>query len=541
MRAVRLAMRSLLLVSALAIIVGGCGRAAAPTPTTAPTAAKAPSTPVPAASPTPQPQKGGTLVIGMGTDISKWDIHNCSGMQNLGIQRLVTELLTDHNWQTGQLEPWLAESWESSPDATVWTIHLRKGVKFHDGTPFNAEAVKYNIERLLKIGLAKGSYDMIKSVEVKDEYTVIINTSSFAPFMHLFTYAPSGMISPTQAEKLGWDNYYQAPVGTGPYKFVEHVRGDRSVLVANEEYWGGRPYIDKIIAKPIPEVGARIAALEAGDIQVALSVPPVEVPRLQANPAIEIVRAKPARTVYIGMNNQWGPLKDKRVRQALNYAVDKNAINKSIFNGEAEVSEGLFTSQAFGYTKVGPYEYNPTKARQLLADAGYANGFDVTLVYGPGRYMMDTQVVEAVASYLKDVGVRVKIEQMEWAAYETARRQPLEQNKMQLYFIAWGCVTLDADHGLKIYRPDQWPPKGDTTMFYSNDRVMELYNIGRNTADDSKRLAAYQELSQLVWEDAPALWLYIEPNTHAARKELHGFHVRSDETVWLRDAWLETK
>jgi len=486
-----------------------------------------------------EPRYGGTLVIGMSTDIARWDIHNCSGMQNLGIQRLVTELLTDHQWETGELLPWLAKSWEASEDATTWTIHLQEGVKFHDGTPFDAAAVKYNLERLLEVGLARGSFDMIESIEVADEYTVVIHTTPFAPFMHLLTYAPAGMISPTQAEKLGWDNYYTHPIGTGPYKFVEHVRGDHSLLVANEDYWHGRPYIDRIIAKPIPDTGARIAALEAGDIDVALNVPPIEVPRLEANPDIDILRAVPARTMYVGINNQWGPFRDKRVRQALNYAVDKEAIVNSIFLGEAEISTAPYTRLAFGYTRQEPYEYDPEKAKQLLAEAGYPNGFEVTLTYGPGRYLMDTEVVEAVASYLEEIGLEVFIEPLEWAAFGQERKKPVEENRLQLYFIGWGCVTLDADHALKPFRPDQWPPKSTSPMFYSNDRVLELFWEARSTTDEVKRLACYKEINEILWEEAPIIWLYVQPNIHAKRKEVHEVYVRSDETIWLRNAWIE--
>jgi len=486
-----------------------------------------------------EPQYGGKLIIGMGTDIARWDIHNCSGMQNLGIQRLVTELLTDHHWETGELLPWLAKSWEVSPDATTWTLHLEEGVMFHDTTPFNAEAVKYNLERLLEIGLARGSFDMIESIEAVDEYTVVIHTAPFAPFMHLLTYAPSGMVSPTQVEKLGSDNYYQHPVGTGPYVFVEHIRGDRSRLVANEDYWRGRPYLDEVIAKPIPETAARAAALEAGDIHVALSLPPIYVPMLEANPDTEILRAVPARTCYVGMNNQWGPFKDKRVRQAMNYAIDKHAINESIFLGEAVISTAPMTTLAFGSFPQAIFEYDPAKAKALLAEAGYPDGFEVTLTYSPGRYLMTTEVSEAVASYLMDVGLDVNLKAVEWAAYGKDRRKGVEENPLQLYFLAWGCVTLDADHGFKLYRPDLWPPKSTSPIFYSNDCMLELFNAARAVTDNEDRLMYYEVINKMVWDDAPVIWLYIQPNTHAKREEAHGVYVRSDETIWLREAWLE--
>jgi ABC-type transport system substrate-binding protein len=491
---------------------------------------------VPAAA--QEPKYGGTLVVGIGADIAKWDVHNCSGMIGLGIQRLVTETLTDHHWETGELLPLLAKSWEANEDATTWTIYLQEGVKFHDGTPFNAAAVKYNLDRLLKIGLARGTYDMIKGIEAADEYTVVITTTPFAPFMHLFTYAPSGMISPTQAEALGWDNYYQHPIGTGPYKFVEHIRGVHSRLVANDDYWGGRPYIDEIIAKPITETASRVAALQAGDIQVAIDVPPIDVGMLQADPGIQILRSEPARTCYVGVNNMWGPLKDKRVRQALNYAVDKDAINESLFLGEAQISTAPFTPLAFGYFEQPVYEYNPAKAKSLLAAAGYAGGFEVTITDSPGRFLMSTEVVEAVASYLEAVGLTVRIEQLEWAKYGTERRKPVGENQLQLFFIAWGCVTLDADHGLKVFRPDQWPPTSDSPLFYTSEGVMDLFDQARSTAVDEERLTAYEQLTALLWDDAPVIWLYIQPNTHAARVEVHGVQVRSDETIWLDGAWI---
>lgn len=483
-------------------------------------------------------QYGGTLVVGMGVDTPRWDIHRATGMQGLGVQRLVTENLTDLHWETGELLPNLAESWEASRDATTWTIRLRRGVQFHDGTPFDAEAVKFNLERVLDVGVAKGSFDMIERIEVKDAHTVMLYTTPFAPLMRLFAYAPSGIASPTQIKKLGSDSYFRQPIGTGPYTFVEHARGERSVLMANGRYWGGRPYINRVIMRVVPDIGARVAALEAGDLDVAYDVPPTETRRLEANPGIRIVRGRTARTVYVGINTQYGPLREKRVRQALNYAVDKEAILKGIYLGEGRVSDAPFTNIAFGHAAMPVYRHDPARAKALLTEAGYPDGFEITLTYAPGRYSMDTQLVEAVAAYLRAVGVRVKIQAVEWATFGRMRTAPLEESKIQLYLLAFGNAPLDADHGLKPLRPDQFPPESDNPTFYDNPRFMPLHMQARSTTDTAKRQRLYKELIRMVWDDAPWIFLIVQPNIHAARKRAQGVYIRSDETIWLHKAWI---
>lgn len=485
------------------------------------------------------PKFGGTLSVGIGVDTPRWDIHRVTGMQGLGIQRLVTENLTDLHWETGELLPNLAESWEASKDATSWTVRLRKGVQFHDGTPFDAEAVKFNLERVLDVGVAKGSFDMIQRIEVKDPHTVVFQTTPFAPLMRLFAYAPSGIASPTQIKNLGSDNYFRKPTGTGPYTFVEHIRGDRSVIMANGRYWGGRPYVNRVIMRVVPDIGARIAALEAGDLDVAYDVPPTETRRLEANPAIRIVRGRTARTVYVGINTQYGPLREKRVRQALNHAVDKEAILKGIYLGEGRVSDAPFTNIAFGHAPMPPYKYDTAKAKQLLAEAGYPDGFDVTLTYAPGRYLMDTQLVEAVAAYLRAVGIRARIQAVEWATYGRMRTVRPEESRIQLFLLAFGNAPLDADHGLKPLRPDQVPPEGDSPTFYDNPRFMPLFTQARSTTDAARRQRLYRQLISMVWDDAPWIFLIVQPNTHAVRKRASGVYIRSDETIWLDKAWID--
>mgnify|MGYP001028471359 CR=1 FL=1 len=485
-----------------------------------------------------------TLTISMGMEPPTLDPQKCTGMPNLGIIRLITETLTDADYKTGELIPNLAERWDASPDATTWTLYLKQGVKFHDGTPFNATAVKFTYERMMdpKVGGAVGgAYAMIKSVDIKDTYTVVIKTDPHPPFMRLWWYGPSAIVSPTQVKKLGDVEFTKVMAGTGPYKLVEHVRGSHIKLAANSDYWGGKPKVDTIIVKPITEAGARLMALEAGEVDFVYAVPPADIPRLEANPNIQMIYGIPTRAMHAPLNTQWGPLKDKRVRQALNYAVDKVTMNERLFKGRAQIMDAPINDRSFGYYKAGPYPYDPAKAKQLLKDAGYADGFEVTIRYGKGRWLMGDEVVEALQSYLAAVGVKVKIEALEWAAYRAKEMLPFEKTEAQISFAGLGGVTLDADRSLNELTKAAWPPNGLEGMFYENAKFEELFFKARATADSEARKAYYKEAMQIVWEDAPRIFLYFEPQIYAARKTVQGVGVRHDETIWVKGATVQPK
>ncbi len=499
-----------------------------------------------------QPRSGGTLIVSLGTDVPIFDCVYASGIPNLGIIHLVTQGLTEINPTGGEPKVWpvLATSWEQSPDdPRVWTFHLREGVKFHDGTPFNAEAVKFNIERMINPetkALARSSFVMIESAEVVDEYTVkIITKEPFAALPAQLAYSPMCMNSPAQVQKLGNKDYYTAPIGTGPFKFVHHIKGQEVRLEANEEYWGGRPYLDALIMKPIPETASRLLALEAGEVHVAYHVPPRDAQRYMSDPrlGIEVLTPPQQRRMFVGMNVQWGPFKDVRVRQALNYAVDKQAIIDSIFLGLTKPMDSPMPPTALCYSPVKYYEYNPKKARDLLAEAGYPNGFEVTLHYGPGRYLLDTEVVEAVQSYLADVGVKVKVVPLEWAAYSAMLRKPLEETEIQMFFIGWGLPTLDPELGIGPFGKEAWAP-GLNNMFYSNPELEELILAQRAATDPEERCKIVKRAQEIIMEDAPMIALYYEPQIHAKRKEVHDFVIsvteRIDE-VLIRNTWLETE
>jgi len=547
-RFVRLTALAILLV---AVVVSGCAPAATPAPEPTPTEATPTTQAV--ATPTPQeavPKKGGTLVISLGTDVPIFDSLYSSGIPNLGIILLVAEGLTRIN-PTGadpKVLPVLAESWEPSADGETWTFKLREGVTFHDGTPFNAEAVRFNImDRMLNPdakALAASAFKMIESVEVVDEYTVNITTNGpFAGLPAQLAYSPMAINSPTQVQKLGNEDYHTAPMGTGPFKFVHHIKGQEVLVEANEDYWGGAPYLDAIAMRPIPETASRLMALEAGESHVIYNVPPRDAQRYKDDPSlgIEVLTPPQQRTIFIGMNNKWGPLQDVRVRQALNYAVDQQAIIDNILLGLTQPMDSPLPPACACYQSTKNYAYDPDKAKQLLAEAGYADGFEATLHYGAGRFLLDSEVVEAVQSYLADVGVDVEVIPLEWAAFQATWKKPLEESEIQLFFVGWGNPTVDPDLGTYTYVEASWPP-GLNAMFYSNPDLERLIPAQRAATDPVERCDIVEEIQEIIMEDVPQIFLYYEPQVHAKRTEANDVTISVTEQIdQMHKAWLDTE
>jgi ABC-type transport system substrate-binding protein len=282
-------------------------------------------------------------------------------------------------------------------------------------------------------------------------------------------------------------------------------------------------------------------ALEAGTVDFVYAVPPGDIPRLEKNPDLYLIPGKPTRSMYLVLNTQWGPLKDKRVRQALNYALDKETITERLFKGRADVMDCPIPSHSFGYAKVGPYPYDPTKAKQLLKEAGYPDGFEVTLRYGKGRYIMSDEIAEATQSYFAAVGVKTKIEALDWAALSAKNVAPVEKNDNQMVYLGAGNVQLDFDQTMTDFIKAAWPPVGMTPSFYDNPKFDELHQKGASTTDSEKRKAYYKEAFQIMWDDAPNVFLWFEPAIYAARKTVHEAYVRHDETIWLKEAWIDGK
>lgn len=485
---------------------------------------------------------GGSLVIAQGVDAVTLDSHLVVDAPTFTVTSHIYETLFEYT-PDGKIIPHLAESYTVSPDSLVWTLKLRKGVKFHDGTPLDADAVKFNLERVLNPE-TKSTYkfliDRIKKIEAVDASTVRLSTEKpFAPMLAHLTHGAIAIQSPAAIRKHGKE-YINFPTGTGPFRFKEWVRGDRLVLVKNPDYWGKKPYVNEVIFKPVPEGGARVALVETGAAHAIVRVPPRDAPRLATSKDVEVLNTPSVRTIYIAFNMLKAPFTDLRVRQALNHAVNKSSIVQHILAGVGRPSDAPISPGIFGYRPIMTYAYDPAKAKKLLAEAGYPNGFKTELYCPTGRYLNDIQVCEAVQAQLREVGVDAAIKTMEWAAYLDITKKGPQESVVPMYMLGWGTVTGDADYGLyALFHSSQWTPAGQARNFYKNPKVDELLDRGRNVANPAAREAAYKEAMEIIMKDAPWLFLHAESQLSAVRKNVKGVVVHPIERVMAQAAWIE--
>ncbi|MBT9142612.1 MAG: Glutathione-binding protein GsiB [Dehalococcoidia bacterium] len=478
------------------------------------------------------------LIIGQVSDPTVLDSHHVADVYTATILEHIAETLLKLTPE-GEVVPWLAEKWEVSPDTTEFTLTLRKGIKFHDGESLNAEAVKVNFDRRLdpKAGTALGFLvDPIKAVSVVDEYTVRIETyEPYAPMLSVLTHGTNAILSPA-ALRASWDKPMPKPVATGPFVFKEWLPGERVTLVRNEAYWGELPILEEIVFRIIPEDAARVMALEIGEIHVATLVPTVDVPRLKVDPEIYIEITPGFLIFYLGFNTLMEPFNNRLVRQALNYAVNKEAIVKHVLGGAARVADAPIAPAVFGYHPIMTYEYNPERAKALLAEAGFPDGFETTLYTVP--IGLDWQVA-AVADLFK-VGVRVKIDIMDWPTFLELLALPPEEAVVPMFRLGWSTVTGDADYGLyPLFHSGQWAPVGWNRSFFKNERVDELLEIGRTTADPELRQNAYKEAMEIIMYEAPWLFLHNPAWVTGVRTEVKGLLGHPTRIIDARNAWIE--
>jgi peptide/nickel transport system substrate-binding protein len=438
-----------------------------------------------------------------------------------------------------KLVPGLATSWELVDD-TTWEFKLREGVNFHNGEPFNADTVVAWFERLQTVGDRIQEYnssisqiDSVDSVEKVDEYTVRFNTSIPDPVLPGRLSSYFLLVPPKEfIENNGDRALIEHGVGTGPYRFVEWVKDDHLTLEANPDYWGGEPAIKRIEFRPVPEPSSRVAALQAGEAQIADAIPPAVTSQIEQDPNLD-VRSVPeaTRTYWLYIDTtEGGPLADQRVRQALNYAVDKQTIIDEILNGQAESTASLVTFQSFGYCDVPEYEYDPEKAKELLAEAGYADGFDVKINYSPGHYLADQEIMQAIGNYLAEVGINVEYVPHEWANFLSLIQ---ERNMPGLHYAGKTNLAIDADYMFAEFQPEKtfgwaYPFQGE---------IQDLYEREHQEMDDSVRADLACQIQHKFRDEAGLLFLWQQNLVFGVSSQLD-WTPRADGFLYAVDmAW----
>lgn len=417
------------------------------------------------------------------------------------------------------IEPALATRWEISPDGLTYRFHLREGVSFQDGTPFNAAAVKFTFDRMLddknpwhNTGPFPLSFffSSINSIDTPDENTVVFTLKEpFSPFLSNLA-TPTGLIvSPEAVKKYGKDAG-RHPVGTGAFRFAEWKANQRVVLTANDAYWDGKPAVKNVVFRPITDGNTRVAEMLSGGIDAMVEVPPDTVKLFaQKSNRFRLYQTTGPHVWYVMLNTQVPPFNDVRVRQAVNYAVNKQSLADNILQGSADVADGPIP-RAFNWAAnkdVAPYPYDPAKARALLKAAG-AEGASLTFyVTEGGSGMLDPiPMATAIQADLKAVGLKVTIQTYEWNTYLSKVNAGLD-NHTQMAEMAW--MTNDPDTlPFLTLRTDAWPKKGGfNSGYYSNPQVDILLQKARLTTDTAARAALYREVQQRVHDDAP--WIFV--------------------------------
>jgi peptide/nickel transport system substrate-binding protein len=461
----------------------------------------------------PESQGDDTFDIAIGIDLDTVDPAQMTTTTVANVIDYSVETLTKLN-KNGGIGPGLAQSWQVSDDGRTMTLRLRAGVTFQDGTPFDARAVKYNLDRVLDTDVKvpqRTPYTVIDTVDVVDGSTVRLNLSEPAPALpSALSWTPSGIISPASVEQEG--NSYTnitRPVGTGPYTFQSFRSGDRVVFQRYDKYWGRKPHYRQVVFRITPEAATRESQLRAGQAEMIILPPVSDLKALQQNPDTEVLIAPSDRTIFIALDTTEPPLNDKRVRQALNYAVDKKALVNNLMFGAAQPLDAPIAPAVDGYCRTGSYDYNPQRARQLLADAGVRN-LSITMGTPTGRYLQDKPAADAIAGNLRDVGVNAQVQTTDWASYLAATAVPVKQQKYDVHMLGWAPAFLDASQQMLEFQTDNHPPAGLATSFYSNKEVDSLAAEAYREVDAQKRDQLYCDALKIVWEDAPWIFGWVQ-------------------------------
>ncbi|MGM0601776.1 MAG: ABC transporter substrate-binding protein [Bacillota bacterium] len=494
------------------------------------------------------PEYGGTLIYAQGADADALDPHMTTLGNSADVIVNVFDGLVRFKSGTTEIEPALATDWEVSDDGLEYVFHLREGVEFHDGTPFNAEAVVFDIERQLDpehpyylegaYPYAGFSLGMIEKVEEVDEYTVKFTLEDpYAPFLKNLAMFATMIASPEAVKEYGED-IFKHPVGTGPFEFVEWVRDDHITLKANEDYWDGRPYLDELIFTVIPNNQTRLLELEEGNIHVMEGLNPTDVERVVESDNLDLLEAPGLNIGYIALHNEKEPFDNKMVRKAMNYAINKEEIAKYLMGGQATPAKGPLSPTIWSYDDtLEGYPYNPEKAKSLLKGAGYGDGFEFTLrtYSAPRAYNpVGSRLATAVQQYLSEVGIKANIEQLEWGTY-------IEEGKAGKHtaaFFGWIADNGDPDNFLNVFFNSA--NQGSTNRaFYTNPKVDDLLEQAQQITDEDKRERIYKQVQGIIVDDAPFVFLNHMKMQIPVRSNVENYVLYPTNNKYFHKVWLD--
>jgi peptide/nickel transport system substrate-binding protein len=497
------------------------------------------------------PVTGGTLIWGRGGDSVNLDLAQATDGESIKAGIQVLENLVIFGKNSMDVEPQLAESWTVSDDGMTWNFKLRRGIKFHDGTPFNAKAVYDSFARIIDKnhpfhGYGKWRYlslslGQVKEIKIIDDYTIVLVTKKpYAPLLNNLALWLCPILSPKAMSEYK-DQIGLHPVGTGPFKFVRWVKDDQIILERNEEYWGEKAKVDKIILKSIPEPSARLMALQSGTVDIADDLDPDSINLVKKDAKLAVIDRPSVNVGYLALNTEKPALKDVRVRQAISHAIDKETLIKTIFQGLAIPAKNPFAPSIWGYNEaIQPYEFNPEKAKKLLKEAGFDKNKTLELWAMPvsRAYMPEpVKTAELIQAYLDSVGIKAQIVRLDWGTY----LKKTANGEHDMCMLGWLGGNADPDNFLYglLSADTAKTPGAANVAIWKNAEFTELCLKAQKTFDKAERTKYYLKAQEIFHAEAP--WVPIAHSTivRCYNKRLHDVPLRPNGLNSFQMVWKE--
>lgn len=498
-------------------------------------------------------QSGGTFLFGRGGDSVGLDPALEEDGESFKVCDNIYDTLIHYKDGSTEIEPGLATKWESSEDGLSWTFSLRKGVTFHDGTPFNSEAVLFslnrqheknhpfhNVEGSYTYWVATGLAEIVDEITAIDDHTVKITLKSpYAPFLYAIAITPFSIVSPTAVKEKG-DNYSNHPVGTGPFIFQQWDRGDKIVLKANENYWGGRPNVDRVIFLSIPDNSVRLIELQQGNLHAMEFPNPDDLQQIRDDESLDLLSQPGMSVGYLALNMEKPPFDNLKVRLAINHAINKAVIIEHLYQGLGIPAKNPIPPTLWSYDdSIEDYDYNPKLAKELLTQAGYPKGFESTLwaLPVPRPYIPDGRALaEVIQSELREIGIKTNIVTYDWGTY-------LEKTKFgdhDMAMLGWSADFGDPDNFLYflLSKSSAEKPAGNIA-FYKSDEMQQILEKARSISDKDERTSLYKKAQNVFHRDIPWVPLAHAQQVLVINKKVKNLTLQPLNWKYFRNVTLE--
>ena len=457
-----------------------------------------------------------TLTWAQGADVTSLDPHQGKETPAVQVNTQIFDTLVTVDPETNEVVPQIAESWEQTDDQT-YVFKIREGIKFHDGSDLTAEDVKFSLDRARNSAAVSYIVNFIEEVTVDDDHTVTVKTTApYAPTLRNLAI-PFAAIVPKAVVEADENAFIQNPVGSGPYKFVEWNHGDHVTLKAFDDYYAGKPETENLIMKVIPETSQRTIALETGEVDLAYDLAVNDIPKVNSDDKLTVYEIPSLTCWYVSMNMNKKPFDNPKVREAMSMAIDRQTIIDTINAGSGQTADAIIAPAVFGYYSTGVKEYNPTKAKELLAEAGYPNGFSTTLWVNDNQSRIE--MCQAMQAMLLEVGVQCNLEVLEFGSFISRTTA----GDHDLAYFGWTTSSGDADYSYYSLEHSTQQGAAGNRSFLADPDVDKLIEEARSNTNEEERKELYKELAIKLDEINNNIPVYFSSINVGANKKVEGF------------------